>query len=534
MKSGNDFVATVWELENVPPFKEYWAYGMYPWKMVYKGYYAPWHEIPAPTIKHPLNKRQISRLSPAKAVCSQIARYVWDERCEIRVSGQNPKIEEFVHFVLNKNNFNGKLGELYETACALGGCAVKEWCEDKDVGSLTRMEYDDAGNAVGERQCEIKLSYHMADQFIPTQWDNAKIYGGLFISRELRNGFYFTRVERQEWHGKTLRITNEVFRLGKDERDDLIQRYGYESQDILGYRFPLEEAFEALSPAVTVENIGESLFTYIRVAGANNLDDNSPLGMSVYGNAMDTLRAVDYAYDGLCQEVKLGRKRIIVPARAVKEITVTDPITGNTRRERYFDADDEAYEALNFDNAEDMQVHDNSLAVRVTEFTDAINAQLSILCVQTGMDAGILSFDKEKGLKTATEVISENSKTYAMVKANQNLLRDSVIRIVRGIVDLAKGYGVMYDGTPVAEMGDYEVNVTFDDSIVQDTDANINRAVLLLSNGLISKKEIMTNPKYGIGLTEEQADEMLKVIADEQATVTTATMDMFNTFTSEG
>ena len=154
--------------------------------------------------------------------------------------------------------------------------------------------------------------------------------------------------------------------------------------------------------------------------------------------------------------------------------------------------------------------------------------------VQTLMDAGILSFDKEKGLKTATEVISENSKTYAMVKANQNLLRDSVIRIVRGIVDLAKGYGVMYDGTPVAELGDYEVNVTFDDSIVQDTDANINRAVLLLSNGLISKKEIMTNPKYGIGLTEEQADEMLKVIADEQASVTTATMDMFNTFTSEG
>ena len=71
---------------------------------------------------------------------------------------------------------------------------------------------------------------------------------------------------------------------------------------------------------------------------ANNLDDNSPLGISLYANCMDTLKALDVAFDSLAMEMILGKKRIIVPASAVKSVRDTK---GNEHR--YFDANDSVY-----------------------------------------------------------------------------------------------------------------------------------------------------------------------------------------------
>jgi A118 family predicted phage portal protein len=238
--------------------------------------------------------------------------------------------------------------------------------------------------------------------------------------------------------------------------------------------------------------------------------------MSVYGNALETLHALDICYDSFVSEFRLGRKRIIVPARCIK--TIVDPVTGVPAR--YFDPNDEVYEALATDTAEDLHIQDNSVELRVEEHIRAINAFLSILCLQTGFSASTFTFDQHTGLKTATEVVSENSKTYKTIKTIQNQLAPAIEHLVRNIIDVAVLYEMDFEGQSIESLasGGYHVSVTFDDGVTQDRQTNINEGVMLVGAGLLSKHTFLTDRKYGQGLTPEQADEELKRIAEENRT----------------
>ena len=496
---------SVFELGGVPAFNQYYEFGIFIWKWLYRGFYKPWHLIPAPTIASPKNKREMYRMNMAKAVCAEMASLIWGEECTVNVSidgfeatDENPDpLDEFTQKVLGENALREKMQESIEQALALGGAAMKVWSD---------VRRDDEGNEIPDSR-RINIGYAMADQFIPTAWDNAKVTEGLFISRIAKGGYYYTRLEWHRWNGLTYTITNELYRAEMRKANE-----PGEDQDILGVRWPLADIYPYLEE-VTVVPVSESLFTYWRTPIANNLDDNSPLGMSVYGNALETLHALDICYDSFVSEFRLGKKRIIVPARCVK--TVIDPVSGLPIR--YFDATDEVYEALATDNPEDLKVQDNSVELRVEEHVKAINAFLSILCMQVGFSAGTFTFDQYTGLKTATEVVSENSKTYKTIKTVQNQLAPAIEHLVRNIIDVASLYEMDYDGQQVAALaaGGYHVNITFDDGVTQDRQTNINEGVMLVGAGLLSKYTFLTDRKYGQGLTPEQAEEELKRISEE-------------------
>ena len=399
--------------------------------------------------------------------------------------------------MLVKNAFHQKMQEDIEEGLALGGSALKTWAESR---------HDENGNEIPDTR-KLMIGYAMADQFIPIAWDNAKVTEGVFVSRIAKGGYYYTRLEWHRWNGTTYVITNELYRseIQKGKNPD-------ETQDILGVRYPLSEIYPYLEEE-TVIPVEESLFTYWRTPIANNLDDNSPLGMSIYANALDTLRALDVCYDSFVREFRLGKKRIIVPARAVR--SVVDPQTGKLCR--YFDANDETYEALASDTPDDLKVTDNSVAIRVEEHVSAINAFLSILCMQVGFSAGTFTFDQHTGLKTATEVVSENSKTYKTIKTIQNQIRPAVEHLVRNIIDVAILYDMDYEGQKIERLASpgYNITITFDDGITQDRQTNINEGVMLVGAGIISKYTFLTDPKYGQGLTPEQAQEELDRIKEE-------------------
>ena len=498
---------TVFDLGNVPAFSQFYDIGIFPWKALYRGFYKPWHLISAPTIGDPNATRQLYRLNAAKAVCAELASLVWGEECEVNVTvaGREPTednpdpLNEFVQDALSRNAFREKMQESIEQALALGGSAMKVWREARR---------DSEGNEV-DGTGEIRIGYAMADQFVPLSWDNAKVREGIFISRTAKGGWYYTRLEWHTWDGMTYTIRNELYR--SDKQKGAVT----DSQDILGIRVPLAEIYPYLAEE-TIVPVGESLFAYWRTPIANNIDDNSPLGVSIYGNALETLHALDICYDSFVREFRLGKKRIIVPARAVR--TVVDPMSGTPRR--YFDATDETYEALASDDPSDLKITDNSVELRVEEHIGALNAFLSILCLQLGFSASTFSFDQHNGLKTATEVVSENSKTYKTIKTVQNMLAPAIERIVRSIVDVAILYGMEWQGQSIESLAapGYEVSIVFDDGVTQDRQTNINEGVMLVGAGLLSKFTFLTDRKYGQGLTPEQAEEELARIAKENPT----------------
>ena len=499
MAEGMDvFKKDVFELEGVPAFREYYTLFIFVWQAIYKGFYKAWHEVPVKTIRDPKGKtRTLATMNAGKMACSQMARYVWNERCSITASmasaPEDDPLDGFLQYVLKDNRFGSAFGDLLEKSFALGGGALKEWVE---------VPKDENGNDIGEGK--VRIGYTMASQFVPTAWDNSKVTSGIFVSREARDGYYYTVVEWHHWDGTTYRITNDLYRQPIK---------GSEPQNILGWWYPLDKVYPLLSPDTTIEDVHQAFFQYVRPFGANYADDNSPLGMSIYAPALNTLHGLDIMFDSLQREFVLGKKRIIAPARSMK---VSAGVNGS-RPDRYFDADDEVWEALATDNPEDLKIYDNSVDLRVEPHITGINGDLSILCAQIGFDPGTLSFDATKGLKTATEVISENSKTFGTVKAHENLLKDALVDMVHAIFDLAARYGLTWEGKTVESLisGGYDVSVQFDDSIIEDKNAEINRGVSLVGAGLLSKKKFMTDL---LGYTPEDADSELKQISEEQRT----------------
>ena len=288
----------IFDIKDVPSFSEFYDLGIYPWKLVYRGYKSDWHEIKAPTISNPFRKRRSFRMNMAKALSSELANLVWAEGSKVVVSLKNNDSEDdplqaYVDYVLRTNNFDSKMRQLVEECIALGGATIRAYVDG---------EKDEEGNVIDGHVC---LSYGMADKFVPLKWDNARVTEGVFIEKKASKGWYWTRLEYHRWNGEEYVVSNEYYKTQNT------------SQDILGIRSPMCELW-TLPDSVPFYNLKYGLCTYFRTSIANNLDDNSPLGMSVFANSMDTIRALDIAFDSLIMEMKLGRKRIIVPASAVR------------------------------------------------------------------------------------------------------------------------------------------------------------------------------------------------------------------------
>jgi len=504
---------SIFELNGVPAFSEFYNLGILPWKCLYKGFYRPWHLILAPTIEDPKHKRNMAYLNLSKALCAELAGMVWTDQCEVHVSrdgfeSEDDPLDAFVQDVLKRNNFNKKMGRAVEQAAAIGGEALKCWREVRRDRTGAEIPGSD----------HIRIGYAMADQFVPTAWDNAEVTEGIFVTRQAKGGYYYTLLEWHEWDGTTYVIRNELYRserkTGADGTD----------QDILGIRYPLALIYPTLDEEVRI-SVEKSLFTYFSTPLANNIDDNSPLGVSIYANAMETLHAIDICFDSFVREFRLGKKRIIVPARMIR--TVVDPVTGAPVR--YFDATDETYEALSTDDPDSLKIQDNSVSLRVQEHVAALNAFLNIFCLQVGLSAGTFSFDVSGGLKTATEVVSENSKTYKTVRSYQNQITPAIERLIEAIIDVAQLYDMSWEGQSIAALaaGGYEVKVSLDDGITQDRQTNINEGITLVGAGLMSKKTFLTDPKYGQNLTDEDAEAELQRIQDERR-ITMPSLDLFD------
>lgn len=445
------------------------------WKAVYAGYLEDWHNIKYMTVNGE-KKRQRASMGMAKVAAQKMATLIFNEKCEINISETSLDIQ--IKDILKQNKFNREFRRYLEYGFALGGMVMKAYYEDN----------------------KIKVSYTTADCFVPLAWDNFRITEGVFVSTFRKGGKRFTHLEWHLWEEGNYIVKNELYEAKNDNE--------------LGVKVPLNTHFKDLEEEITFHAIEKTIFVYFKPNIANNFDTNSPLGISIFANALDTLKSLDIAFDSFQREFALGKKRIIVPQSAIK--TVVDPGTGEVTR--YFDADDEVYEAMNLGGGMDTEkVHDISVELRVEEHVAAINAQLNILAMQIGFNAGTFTFDGV-GVKTATEVVSENSETFRTKQDHETNVEAAIQELVVAIVEIADTFDVF------PRPADYEVTVAFDDSIAEDQSAEITKQIQLVTNGLNSKVRAIMKIH---GMTEKEAEELLLVIREEQATATAETIDFF-------
>ena len=438
---------------------DYYTDTIEPAKRIYSGS-PPWRTVRSSGIKKKSRRRAL--LNMAKTVCDKMAALTFSEQCEI--SCDNERYNALIADVLEKNAFGIKFPEWLSRAFALGGGVIKT-------------------NIIGG---EIKLDYLNADVFFPVKWDNRRITGAVFRSVYTMGGSHY-----------------RVYEYTRLENNALVTGYSvwksYTKAD-MGARTDIKELFPDTEEEYTVSGVDTPFFVYFKPAIGNNRCFDLPLGVPIFANCYDTLEEIDVVFDSLQREFILGKKRIILPEEMIKTVYDED---GN--RTRYFDVDDEIYQAF-IGDAGKMGVNDITVPLRVQEHTEALKLLFELLSIQLGLSAGAVSFDRSDGVKTATEVISDERDTMRLIRNQKNILGECIKEMCGSII----AADCCIRGVPTEK---YNISVSWQDNVITDDDTRIKRNIDLVSAGLRSALNALIDIN---GYGEEDAKKELEQIAARQ------------------
>lgn len=423
-------------------------------------------------------KRQRSRkrLGMAKIACAEMAGLVLSEEPDVQAG-------ELVKATIKAEKLWDNLRRSLEYQGALGAQVLK-------VG----IGKDAADKA------SLSLDFVKSSSFIPLTWDNAEVTEGAFIDRRMIKGKAYVRVE--------------THKRARDEAGKLASGYEITNKvyDEESQREASLELFGDVAEKETV-NIDRPLFAYIRNPEANNIEPESPTGISLYANATDTIMALDVAFDQFFSDIELGGRRIALPGGVFRKSLEVDAAAGTSKMVSYFDPTDRVFIRLEGDSEDKFKPQDLTYDIRAEQFKAAIQSLLDIFAFQIGFDAGYFSFDGSS-VKTATEVISENSHTYKTMQGFRTNLDAGLKHIFAVINQLGKLYGI-------AGASDTEPTIAWDDSVIEDRNSRANYYIGLYTGSLI---DLETALKKIHGLDDAGAAAMAAKIVETKQKVTNASI----------
>lgn len=440
------------------------------WKCLYAGYLEEIHKVKAATPSNPKRKKRMLTLNMPKMVSNKLARLIYNEKCQISYSDE--KYGERIDALLKKHNFDREFQKYLEYGLSLGGLVAKVYSDDG----------------------ELKYTFVNADCFVITDWDPHGITGAVFLDQTYKNGDYYTLFESHKLNRKqrTYMVSNRLYKSSTSSE--------------VGVEVPLNEIYSDLERDATFNNVEKPLFAYFKPNTANNIDLNSPFGISIYANALDAFAATDEAFDSFNREIRLGKKRIGVPDSVLD--TVPDE---NGFPRQVFDTEDEAFVIMNFgmDPSGEL-IKEMTSELRIQEHIDAINAGLQHISMLVGLSPGTFTFTAT-GLKTATEVISENDETFKTKQSHEIMVEEFIKDLVNAVITLGM---IVEPQTFTKPPEDFSANVTFDDSIAESKETKLNNIIIQVANGFMSKLEAIQEIR---GLTPEEAMKVLQQIQEERA-----------------
>ena len=410
-------------------------------------------------------KRKRKSLGMAKKVSEDIADLLLNEKVKITISDE--ATATFVDKVLEKNNFLVLGNEYQERKAHTGTIAYNP--------SIYDMEVAEDGTVVDGK---IRIEYVSAQNIYPTSWSNGRVTECIFTFPKTVNRKKYIQIQHHRLEGNQYVIENSVLEAVAGSKE--------------GKELPEEEwrklrPFENMAAVVKTGSL-EPQFVIDRLNIVNNADDeNNPMGIAIFANAIDVLKGLDTTYDSYCNEFELGRKRVFVAPEMIK----------NKDGSLAFDPEDTVFykmpEDYN-DKSKEGMIHEMNMELRAEQHEKAINDNLNYLSLKCGFGTERYKFDGS-GVKTATEVISENSDMYRMLKKHEIILNDAIIELVRIIIRLGITVGNRLQ--PEAK-----ITIDFDDSIIEDKQAERQQDRQDVSMGAMQLWEYRA--KY-YGETEEKA-----------------------------
>lgn len=413
------------------------------WMNIYRGY-APWRDEETRTINF------------AKAVCSETARLT-TLALGINISGSTRAnwLQEQVDMTLYPR--------------------LRKW-----------VEYGAAGGTVIFKPNGQGIDVVTPDRFLVTAYDSARnITGAVFQDSYTSGRDYYSKLEYHRFDGNLYRVSTKTFVS--------------QSEDTLGSEVSIEATrWAGIAPEVQIttedgSGIRHMLFGVLTMPEANNIDIDSPMGMSIFAGALEELRDLDIAYSRNSWEIENSQSIELIDDALIEG--------GKGRRIRL-----PKYVHNVFGNGTDSfyQSIDRPLKTDIRKL--GINQQLSFIGYKCGYSNGYFVFDEKTGMATATQVESDDRRTIQLIKDIRDQLQSA-------LDDTIYAMNVFADLYNLAPAGAYDVAYDFGD-ITYNVDEDRNRNYQLMVQGIIPRWYYLMKWE---GFSEEEARRIAEDAANAES-----------------
>lgn len=452
------------------------------WRLWWEGYVKEVHSYRELGVDGAARRRELYRLGMAKRITEDWASILLNEKtnivCEDKKSGTwllGDDSEQGAGGVLGYNNFWAEGNELLEKAFAYGTGAFVARAEGAKVS--------ENGSVIPDENCKATIEYIDALSIIPLSVERSKITEVAFVSRSTKKGTDCIYIETHtKGENGNYIIENEYFML--------------EGADLKRVDLP-----EGIAPKI---DTGSSLpwFAFVYPNITCNIRECNGLGMSVYANALDSLKAVDIAYNNFVRDFKLGGKKVFYNKAMLQTNSEGKTITPDDVVQQLFQ---QVGDGMDFD-AKQMVVEFNP-ALRVQENKDGVQAHLDYLSAKCGLGTHQYQFNYS-GIKTATEYSGEKQELIKHAHRHAIVLKVALKTLCQALLYIGK----TFCNAPVD--AETSITITLDDSFIIDEETAAAKDMQLVNAGIMNAYEYRMKH---FGETEEIAKAKLNEMQTQQS-----------------
>ncbi len=427
------------------------AQAIYLWQKMYRN-------------KPPWASKDVKCLNLPAAISSEFARLVTNE-ARIEISG-SPRAD-LINQIIQKK-FKKNLRKYIEYASALGGICFKPYPSMDSIA----IDVVRAGNCY------------------PTEFNSdGEMTGVIFPEFKRRGKKLYTRLEYQTLQGNKYIVVNRAFVSTKAivKTDEIVQ---------LGTEISLEEIEEwsDISPYEEFYNADGTLFSCLKMPMANNIDPDSPLGISVFAKSVQQIQDADEMYGATLWEFRSKETAIQASNEYFKKDRKNNILLPKGQERLYQPLGNNV---VSSDGKPLFNVY--SPEIREQSFFNGYNRIIQKVEFNSGLAYGTLS-DPQSVDKTAEEIKTSKQRSYSTVKDIQTATEDM-------IRDLVQTINIWMDLKQITPSGKVEVACDWDDSLIVDKKYELEQLRADVGMGAVGLVEYRMKR---FGETEEQAIEMLR------------------------
>lgn len=453
-----------------PEVKDVMASYIDMWSSWYKGSVKSFHNYFIYNGKKKVNQKRFT-MNMAKEISEEWADILWSEKCNISL--ENDQAQEKVNELINELDLYVLINNAIEKSGALG-------TEGAVVSVYDIIENED-GMTLDVSNAKTRVDLVDVDWIFPLSWTNKGITECAFGSVEYIKG--------------KKHIVLSVHLLN-DAGNYVIKNHLFSETN--GNLTEIKGVEDTINEFDTKSNV--KWFAIFKPLITNNLFNNSPFGIPYYANAIDNLKAVDISFDALKNEIVDGRKRTFVRADMFSY--------DGGQQKLVFDPNDTTVYQLPSGATKDDLIQSESDNLRTSNQIETLNTNLNILGNKVGFGNDHYEYDGQN-LQTATAVVSSNSKMFRRKKKLEVGYESAIYDLFKAVAYASSKFGqynITTDG----------LKITFDDSIVEDKEAESNRAMREVQQGLKSKVEYRMQI---FGETQEIAEQKIKEIQESNPSI---------------